>query len=281
MPPKPPGRGAAQYSSPLAPLPFFMSAPAQKARSPAPVSTTHADVAIALDLAPDALQLGSVARSTALSTSGRSMRDAGDVVLDARTGSASLGRGRPRRRSSASTSSVCCAELRRRDGAIVTGASDMWIGRADAACTVSTTPGASMIMLVDASSARRPAPRAGCAPARRAGPAPPAAPASARVVLVAKRSRNSACSSGLCSICASKVGEARIVRQVARCRAPCRCRCSGFGLERADHHQRAVGASRTRRTAASRPSSAPSPRIMMRRGFLHLHRRASSCRATR
>ena len=40
MPPKPPGRAAAQYSRPLRLPVFFRSAPAQKARSPAPVSTT-------------------------------------------------------------------------------------------------------------------------------------------------------------------------------------------------------------------------------------------------
>ena len=67
------GRGSAQYSSPIAPLPPFMSAPSENARSPAPVSTTHAHVAIALDLAPRSLQLGSAAASIALSTSGRSM----------------------------------------------------------------------------------------------------------------------------------------------------------------------------------------------------------------
>ena len=40
MPPKPPGRGIAQYSSPPGPLPPLMSAPVEKARSPLPVSTT-------------------------------------------------------------------------------------------------------------------------------------------------------------------------------------------------------------------------------------------------
>ena len=49
MPPKPPGRGAAQYSRPVLFPEFFMSAPAQNARSPAPVSTTVTDAAVGFD----------------------------------------------------------------------------------------------------------------------------------------------------------------------------------------------------------------------------------------
>ena len=73
MPPKPPGRGSAQYSSPLAPLPPFMSAPVENARSPEPVSTTQRTsrlLSISLQIVCSSR---SDAASMALSTSGRSM----------------------------------------------------------------------------------------------------------------------------------------------------------------------------------------------------------------
>ena len=72
MPPKPPGRGAAQYSRPLAPPPFI-SAPAEKARSPAPVSTTARMPPSASMRVQTALSSRSAPASMALSTSGRSM----------------------------------------------------------------------------------------------------------------------------------------------------------------------------------------------------------------
>ena len=73
MPPKPPGRAAAQYSTPLSPLVFFMSAPAQKARSPvAPSTTTRTSSRDSMSVQMRCSS-ASVARSTAFITSGRSM----------------------------------------------------------------------------------------------------------------------------------------------------------------------------------------------------------------
>ena len=70
MPPKPPGRGAAQYSSPVI-CGFFRSEPAQNARSPAPVSTTRRTSGSFSIRVQIACNSASVARSTAFMTSGR------------------------------------------------------------------------------------------------------------------------------------------------------------------------------------------------------------------
>ena len=72
MPPNPPGRGAAQYSRPVLFPALFMSAPAQNARSPAPVSTTartRSSASIAHQIRSRSC---SVAGSTAFIDAGRS-----------------------------------------------------------------------------------------------------------------------------------------------------------------------------------------------------------------
>ena len=72
-PPKPPGRAAAQYSSPvLLPL-CFMSAPVQKARSPAPVSTTQRTCSSCSMAAQMRINSASDASSMAFMRSGRSI----------------------------------------------------------------------------------------------------------------------------------------------------------------------------------------------------------------
>ena len=83
---------------PAAPLPPFMSAPVENARSPAPVSTTTRTSRSLLDLAPDLLQLALGGRIDGVQHVRPVDRDARDVVRRPRRGSASLGRGRARLR---------------------------------------------------------------------------------------------------------------------------------------------------------------------------------------
>ncbi len=82
MPPKPPGRDAAQYSTPLRFEVFFRSAPAQKERSPAPVSTTTRTSSRPLDVVPDADQLGLGRQVDRVDHLGPVDGDRGDVVRD-------------------------------------------------------------------------------------------------------------------------------------------------------------------------------------------------------
>jgi hypothetical protein len=139
MPPKPPGRGSAQYSRPLAPLPPFMSAPVENARSPVPVSTTQRTSRLPLDLAPDRLQLALGGRVDGVEHVRPVDGHARDVILELvedRHHSAAVARACA---TSASTSCVCWPSVAG-GMRIVTGASAMWIGE-PTHFTVSTTPG--------------------------------------------------------------------------------------------------------------------------------------------
>ena len=195
---------------------FFRSAPAQKARSPAPVSTTHADVVALLDVVPDAdaARLRSPGRPRSC-TSGRSMVTVATWFATRsqtlmRRASALRSARAPARQHLLGVLARACGGARRRPACapdICDRAGDELQLRARPA---RRPRGSSRC----AASAGRPAPRACRAPARRAGPAPRAAPANAPCVLLAKRSRKIACSSALCANCASRLAKRGSWRQV-------------------------------------------------------------------
>ena len=224
MPPKPPGRAAAQYSTPLI-AGFFRSAPAQKARSPAPVSTTTRTSSSRFDRGPDALQLGlgrEVDRVHHLRPidgdawrRGRAPRRR--TLIDAhspRRARARLGQhlvgvlAQPRRRAAQAGLRARHPDRAGDEAQRTSGASppSMIISL----CSVCGSTSASRMSRTGAHSRS-------CSSSRAS---------QCSRVLLAKRSRNIACSSALCSNCASSVGEARVAATGRRSRARCRCRAA-------------------------------------------------------
>ena len=241
MPPKPPGRGSAQYSSPLAPLPPFMSAPVAEGAL-AGAGQHHARAR--RGRARSSLQIVCSSRFgrrvDGVEHLGPVDRDAGDVVRRPRRGSASRGRSVARAARSPPAPPRCAGRAR-----------PAGCGRRPAHRTCGSGEPTTRTRL-----------DRGSAPSR-------IMPLIARLLVASasRRSRTGAhsrsCSSSRASQCAVRVGPEALaedraaapalLRELQRVVAKRGSSCSAgrsergadvaqrIGLERADHHQRAVG----------------------------------------